>query len=426
MPLFDPAAVAVAARNDDTFKLATMFLSGKVRINIGDDSYLLVIRDGQFVDFTADEGSEPVDVTFSNSAEAWEKLLAAEDTPPGHGSPLFMDPRCAMRVDGDIIEGYGPLSRAIYEFFRVLRNVVLGRVSEDLLPEVEREFDSVVGRYTYVRVEGIQYRVYYEEAGHGSIPLLLQHTAGADTRQYRHILEDPDFQKNFRMIAYDLPFHGKSLPPSSHKWWDKPYKVTKSFLLEFVGAFSERLGLDRPVFLGSALGGMLALDLAYYHPDKVRAVIALNAALALNPHPAVNEMMATFTHPRVGRQWHNTMMLANIAGSTPEVYRRELSWVYYQGGPATMEGAVNYYFYDHCMTAEQAAQIDTEKVKVYLFNGVDDSQSGGSLPQELAAAMPTAPFKFLRRLGHFGAAENPEAFKEDLWPTFEEIIAHNS
>ena len=44
-------------------------------------------------------------------------------------------------------------------------------------------FSNIVGRYVYLDVEGIEYRVYFEEAGEG-IPLVCQHTAGSDGRQY--------------------------------------------------------------------------------------------------------------------------------------------------------------------------------------------------------------------------------------------------
>ena len=52
-------------------------------------------------------------------------------------------------------------------------------------------FDKAVGRYVYLTVEGVDYRVYFEESGSG-IPLLLQHTAGVDARQWRFFLEDED------------------------------------------------------------------------------------------------------------------------------------------------------------------------------------------------------------------------------------------
>jgi hypothetical protein len=53
------------------------------------------------------------------------------------------------------------------------------------------EFDPIVGRYVYVEVEGVRNRVYFEEAGTGS-PLVCLHTAGADSRQYRHLLCDAE------------------------------------------------------------------------------------------------------------------------------------------------------------------------------------------------------------------------------------------
>jgi hypothetical protein len=50
--------------------------------------------------------------------------------------------------------------------------------------------EPIVGRYTTFDVQGKQCRVYFEEAGSG-IPLVCLHTAGADNRQYRHMMNDP-------------------------------------------------------------------------------------------------------------------------------------------------------------------------------------------------------------------------------------------
>ena len=40
--------------------------------------------------------------------------------------------------------------------------------------------DKAVGRYVYVTVDGVEYRVFFEESGSG-IPLLTQHTASTGT-----------------------------------------------------------------------------------------------------------------------------------------------------------------------------------------------------------------------------------------------------
>lgn len=118
------------------------------------------------------------------------------------------------------------------------------------------KFSSVKGQYVYVEVDGIEHKVYFEENGQG-IPLVCQHTAGADSRQWRDLLEDSNITQNFRVIAYDLPRHGKSDPPHGVEWWKEEYKLTTDFYLQFVFNFCEALELENPIFMGSSFGGHL-------------------------------------------------------------------------------------------------------------------------------------------------------------------------
>ena len=73
--------------------------------------------------------------------------------------------------------------------------------------------EPIVGRYMSVAVLGEDCRIYFEEAGAG-IPLLCLHTAGADSRQFRHLMCDEAVTRDYRVIAFDLPWHGKSYPPA--------------------------------------------------------------------------------------------------------------------------------------------------------------------------------------------------------------------
>ena len=77
-------------------------------------------------------------------------------------------------------------------------------------------FEPITGCYLTVSEGGKEYRIFVEEAGRG-IPLLCLHTAGADSRQYRHMLNDGAITDRFRVIAFDLPYHGRSTPPDG--WW---------------------------------------------------------------------------------------------------------------------------------------------------------------------------------------------------------------
>jgi pimeloyl-ACP methyl ester carboxylesterase len=425
MSIFDAEEVRAALANSAAFRLSLRFLSGSVLLKADDSRYLLEIADGKLVDFRRDDAANDADVKFEGSVDSWRRLLQP-NPPPGCQGMLYNDGRSGVRYNGDIVTALGPLAQVIREFEKILKSVIRKEETvDDLLPEVDREFDAAVGRYMYVRVQGVQYRVYYEQSGFGSVPLLLQHTAGADSRQARHILEDPDFQRHFRIISYDMPFHGRSLPPTSHRWWDEKFKVTKSFLVELILAISGRLKLDRPVFMGSAMGGILALDLAHQHSDKFRAVIALNAGLPVPFDDATLTQMGTFSHPNIGHQWVSTIIAANIASTSPEIYRRELEWTASQVAPGVPEGALHYYVHDYGLTPDQLAAIDTDKVAVYLFTGDDDFMGTDFGTDRLVQVSSAFPYKKLRRLGHYGFAENPHALKDDIWPTIEEILARS-
>lgn len=275
-------------------------------------------------------------------------------------------------------------------------------------------FDSAIGRYVYIEVQGVEYRVYFEEAGAG-IPMLLQHTAGADGRQWRHLLEDSGFQRDFRMIAYDLPYHGKSVPPVGIEWWKQEYRLTKAFLTAFVVALSRELGLDRPVYMGSSIGGHLATDLALEHPDSFRAVIGLEAAIA-----TPGGYQDYWYHPRISNEYKASVMYGLMSPTSPEKYRRETSFVYSQGAPPTFKGDLYYYSVDHNLT-ETAQRIDTRKLDVYLLTGEYDWASAPSDTEALAERIPGVYFAPMEGLGHFPMSEDPVRFRHYIAPVLEEI-----
>jgi pimeloyl-ACP methyl ester carboxylesterase len=96
------------------------------------------------------------------------------------------------------------------------------------------EFDPITGRYLHLDTAWGRSRLYFEEAGVGR-PLVCLHTAGADSRQYRELLCDAEIASRWRVIAFDLPYHGRSMPPRS--WWKKEYLLTTRLYADTVMAF---------------------------------------------------------------------------------------------------------------------------------------------------------------------------------------------
>ena len=137
----------------------------------------------------------------------------------------------------------------------------------------------MVGRYLRLDFNGKPHRIYFEEAGEG-IPLLCLHTAGADGRQYRALLNDPEITRRYRVIAFDLPWHGKSSPPPGFE--PEAYRLTTDLYVDTVMAVSRALALERPVVMGCSIGGRAVLHLALRHG----AISARPSACSRPPMPS--------------------------------------------------------------------------------------------------------------------------------------------
>jgi pimeloyl-ACP methyl ester carboxylesterase len=280
------------------------------------------------------------------------------------------------------------------------------------------KFSRVVGRYVYVTVKGVEYRVYFEEAGQG-IPVLCQHTAGSDGRQWRYFLESSELASRFRFVAYDLPYHGKSLPPISEPWWRERYSLSQSFLVQFVEAMVGALDMEKPIYVGCSMGGHLAPDLALQRPGLFRAVVAVEGGLATHDPEPFNKYLS---HPRASNEAKAALMMGQTSPRSPEPHRRETVWVYSQGAPQVFQGDLDYYLGEHDLT-KTASEIDTSKTQVHVIGGDYDWSATPERCKALADAIPGATYTRMDGMGHFPMSENPETFERYLASLLDRIMA---
>jgi pimeloyl-ACP methyl ester carboxylesterase len=279
-------------------------------------------------------------------------------------------------------------------------------------------FDSPIGRYVHLELDGLDHRVYFEEAGTG-IPMLLQHTAGAHGSQWRHLFEDKRITSRFRLIAYDLPFHGKSLPPAEDGWWSREYQLTTERLMSVPLALADALELDRPVYMGCSIGGLLALDLARWHGNRFRAVIGLEPALKV---VGGMEALRGLWHPRVSNEYKAALMYGLTSPTSPEELRRETAFVYSQGWSPAFLGDLYYYIIDHDLR-DEAANIDTTICAVHLLSGEYDYSATPAHGKAAHEAIAGSTYAMMDGLGHFPMSENPDRFIEALLPILESIAS---
>jgi pimeloyl-ACP methyl ester carboxylesterase len=419
----DHNGVAALLRDDAEFALASRDWTARIRLQYGSSSDDLVLDDGVVISFEPSDEVRAADVTLAGPDEAWEAFLAGRP----EGAYAFMqDGIAGFRMSGDFVAHLAPYSPAILRLSKLLRK------SAGTLPELVHtnrdpfeDTDTAVGRYVRYDVDGVRYRVYYEEAGTGPVPLLLQHTAGADGRQWRHLLADPAMQKQYRMIAYDLPFHGRSLPPlTGTPWWEEEYAPTRELLMKWVVGLSRALDLDRPIVMGVSVGGQLVPDLLAHYGDDFRGGVSVNgfyhndSMIGVDNHP--------YHHPRIPAEHWADRMYQITSPLAPEEFRRELAWIYASNGPATYKGDNEYYAHGHDLRVD-GHLINTAKTPLWAVAGQFDPAAimPGGAP-EIAEHIPGAQYQELTGLSHFAMTDDPVAFNAAVKPLLADIVAKTS
>jgi pimeloyl-ACP methyl ester carboxylesterase len=264
--------------------------------------------------------------------------------------------------------------------------------------------EQITGHYVTITVQGAPQRIYFETAGTGR-PVLCLHTAGADTRQWRHILNDPEMTRQNQIIAFDMPWHGKSLPPEGFE--TQEYLLTTEAYIETVLALSDALGLDKPVLAGCSMGGRIALQLAALHAQAFSGFIAIEAS---DFQPAWYDI-DWFDRPDAhGGEMGAALVSANISPFAPNTERWNTLWMFMQSGPDVFRGDLSFYTQDDSLIA-RLGRIDTGKTPVHILVGAYDLTCTPEDAQRTADAINGATLTVMETLGHFPMSEHPEGFR---------------
>jgi pimeloyl-ACP methyl ester carboxylesterase len=279
------------------------------------------------------------------------------------------------------------------------------------------EYEPIVGRYLRLELDGRPHRVYVEEAGQG-IPLVCLHTAGADNRQWRHLLNDEAVTRHYRVLAFDMPWHGKSLPPAG--WQDEEYRLTARGYVDLIRTFIRTLGLARPVVLGCSIGGKIVLELARLHAGEFRALIGLESADYQAPwYDDTGWLHRPDVH---GGEVAGALMSGLIAPQSPSETRWDTLWMYMMAGPGVFKGDLFFYRADGDFR-DRVSRIDTSQCPLYLLTGEYDFSCTPEDTQRTAAQIKGARVTVMKEIGHFPMSENPAQFRTYILPVLEEIRA---
>ena len=111
-----------------------------------------------------------------------------------------------------------------------------------------------------------------------------------------------------------------------------------------------------------------------------------------------------------------------MAPQSPEAARREVWWIYAQGGPGIYRGDTYYYSREVDLRGKEH-DIDTTRCPVYLFTGEYDYACSAEETAATLEAIPGARGRTMQGIGHFPITENYPLCKSYLWPAMQEIAA---
>jgi pimeloyl-ACP methyl ester carboxylesterase len=274
------------------------------------------------------------------------------------------------------------------------------------------KIDAIVGRYVHLTLGGRPHRIYFEEAGSG-IPLLCLHTAGSDSRQFRHMMADTAITDHFRVISFDLPWHGKSAPPEG--WQDEEYQLTTDAYVEAIRTFRDALKLERPIVLGCSIGGRIVLSLAMRHGGEFRGLIGLDSAAYQTGWYDTSWLHRPDVH---GGEVCAGIVSGLIAPQSPDVSRWETLWQYMQSGPGVFKGDIYFYRIDSDLRSGLGT-IDTQICPLYLMTGEYDFSCTPEDTIATAERIPGAEVIIMKEVGHFAMSENPPQFRRYILPVLE-------
>jgi proline iminopeptidase len=289
--------------------------------------------------------------------------------------------------------------------------------------------DRSAPREGMVPVENAE--LYYREIGQGQ-PIIILH--GGPDFDHTYLLPEMDrLSDTFRLIYYDQRGRGKSADNV------KPDDVTIQSEVEDLESIREYFQLEAVALLGHSWGGVLAMEYALRHPDRVSHLILLNTA------PASHDDFALL-------QKYRQRAAADLA----KLRALSSTAKYQEGDPDTV---AEYYRIHFRATLKQREHLETlieslrlsftkdgilkaREIEERLIHETWSSSEYNLLPKlqqlivptlslhgeydhipvecaaHIAQAIPGARFVLLRECGHFSYLECPNEVRKEIGDFF--------
>ncbi len=346
----------------------------------------------------------------------WQDMLQALPPPGRQSAGAALRSDCGFTLQGERVAAAQtvPLLEMLIEALRRAANPAA------VVPAVSpRALDRL--RPCYRRVDGLPGGggwLFEESAGDVNQPvMLLLHTAGADARQWHALMTDAALGRDWQLVAFDMPSHGRS--PPTDGWRGEPWQLDTERYLACIVAWMQARGTRRVAIAGCSMGAAIGLAFLARYP-----ALAFGAILLETPWRSPGRRTDLLDHPAVhGGRFGAAWVQALMSPHSPEHHRRTATWIYAQAAPGVYEGDLAFYS-DEFDAATHVPHIDTAQTPLWLMTGDYDYSASPAETQRIADAVPGAQFITLNGMGHFPMTENPERLLAHFVPAAQSLRRH--
>jgi pimeloyl-ACP methyl ester carboxylesterase len=257
------------------------------------------------------------------------------------------------------------------------------------------------------------YHAHYRDNGDPNAPLLvLLHGFGDSFTTWDGWVRE--LKPQFHIISLDFPGHGLTRAPAGTT-------LSGDGLADFVDAFAAKLALPKFAVAGNSMGGGAAWELAVRHPDRVSALILVDAAGFANDKPGEQPLAFRILQYRLGR-----ILLSKIdnrplidQGLKVDVYDKSLitplivdRFAEFQRAPGHREILMSVNMGQRAgSTAELLSSI---KVPTLILWGESDPLIEPGAAKKFAAAISGSKLITYPKVGHLPQLEIPQRSAADV------------
>lgn len=276
----------------------------------------------------------------------------------------------------------------------------------------------------FIDVNGV--KLHYKTQGSGEPAFMLLHGFAANTSSWGEVMAP--LAELGTVVAYDRPSFGLTERPLPGDWTgENPYSP-EAQVAQLIGLM-DALGISQAVLVGNSAGGTVAFQAALRHPDRVRALVLVDAAIyAGGGAPAwTKPLLDTPQFERIGPLLVRSLgskgdRLLNLAWHDPSKVTPETKAGYLKALRAENWDRGLWEFTKAGRDLKLGERVKDVRVPTLVITGDDDRIVPTEQSLRLARELPGAELAVIPNCGHVPQEECPEAF---LKATTDFVMKHS-